>query len=257
VDGQTAGADAQKKTLIATERDEAARAAWRQEVAATAPETLVFLDETSTHTGFTRMYGLAPRGDRVLGQVPRNHGPNVSCLMAISPTSDLAPLAIEGAIDGAVFVRWLREWLLPTLPVGATIICDNLSVHRHQAVRPAVEAAGCHLRYLPPYSPDFNPIEQVFSTLRTRLRAAASRTFDPLGTSIGAALSVITADHLANYTTTALVATTSPHLDKTSEKGVGKIDSQPLNRWLPRKHGWAIRRYRRPHPNSNPCPNYC
>ena len=159
-----------------------------------APETLVFLDETSTNTSFTRMYGRAPRGDRVLGQVPRNHGPNVSCLMAISPTVVLAPLAIEGAIDGAVFVRWLREWLLPTLPVGTTIICDNLSVHRHQAV----EAAGCHLRYLPPYSPNFNPIEQVFSTLKARLRAAASRTFDSLVTAIGAALDVTTADHLAN-----------------------------------------------------------
>lgn len=165
---------------------------------AIAPETLVFLDETSTHTSFTRLYGRAPAGERVVGQVPRNHGPNVSCLMAISPTEVLAPLAINGAIDSAIFVRWLTEWLLPGLPPGTTIVCDNLSVHRNPKVRPAIEAAKCHLRYLPPYSPDFNPIEQVFSTLKARLRAAASRTFEELVTAIGTALEATTPEHLAN-----------------------------------------------------------
>jgi len=163
-----------------------------------APETLVFLDETSTHTSFTRRSGRAPRGERVLGSVPRNHGPNVSCLMAISPTGVLAPLAVEGAIDSTIFVRWLQDWLLPSLPPGTTIICDNLSVHRHEAVRPAIEAADCHLRYLPPYSPDFNPIEQVFSMLKARLRAAASRTFETLVPAIGAALDATTPEQLAN-----------------------------------------------------------
>lgn len=197
-DPPAVGPDAQKKTLIATERNEAARATWQTEVAAIAPETLVFLDETSTHTSFTRMYGRAPRGQRVLGTVPRNHGPNVSCLMAISPAGVLAPLAVEGAIDGTIFVRWLTEWLLPGLPPGTTIICDNLRVHRNPKVRPAIEAAKCHLRYLPPYSPDFNPIEQVFSMLKARLRAAASRTFESLVTAIGAALDATTPTHLAN-----------------------------------------------------------
>jgi transposase len=196
--GPAPGPDAQKKTLIATERDEAARTSWKADVDTLAPETLVFLDETSTNTSLTRLYGRAPRGERVLGQVPRNHGPNVSCLMAISPTGVLAPLAIEGAIDSAVFVRWLTEWLLPTLPRGTTVVCDNLSVHHHEDVRPAVEAAGCHLRYLPPYSPDFNPIEQVFSQLKARLRAAGSRTFDTLVTAMGVALDLTTPDHLAN-----------------------------------------------------------
>jgi hypothetical protein len=105
-----AGLDASKKTLIATERNAAARATWQAEVATISPDTLGFLDETSTHTSLTRTHGRASRGERVLGPVPRNHGPNVSCLMAISPTRVLAPLAIEGAIDGAVFVRWLTEW---------------------------------------------------------------------------------------------------------------------------------------------------
>lgn len=197
-DRPAAGADAQKKTLIATERNEDARATWQTEVAAIAPETLVFLDETSTHTSFTRLYGRAPAGERVVGQVPRTHGPNVSCLMAISATGVLAPLAVEGAIDGTIFVRWLTEWLLPGLSPGTTIICDNLRVHRNPKVRPAIEAAKCHLRYLPPYSPDFNPIEQVFSMLKARLRAAACRTFDALVTAIGAALDATTSEHLAN-----------------------------------------------------------
>lgn len=184
--------------MIATERDEAARATWRAEVAAIAPTTLVFLDETSTNTSLARTHGRALRGQRVIGQVPRNHGPNVSCLMAINSTKVLAPLAIEGAIDGAVFLRWLREWLLPTLPRGTTIVCDNLSVHRNPDVRPAVAVAGCHLRYLPPYSPDFNPIEHVFSRLKTDLRAAASRTQETLLAAIGASLDTITPGHLAN-----------------------------------------------------------
>lgn len=197
-DRPAAGPDAQKKTLIATERNEEVRAVWSAEVTAIAPETLVFLDETSTHTSFTRLYGRAPAGERVVGSVPRNHGPNVSCPMAVSPTSVLAPLAIEGAIDSTIFVRWLKEWLLPSLAPGTTIVCDNLSVHRHQDVRPAIEAAKCHLCYLPPYSPDFNPIEQVFSALKARLRAAAGRTFETLVTAIGAALNGTTPEHLAN-----------------------------------------------------------
>ncbi len=118
--------------------------------------------------------------------------------MAISPTKVLAPLAIEGAIYSTVFVRWLTEWLLPILPRGTTVVLDNLSVHRHEEVRPAVEGAGCHLRYLPPYSPDFNPINQVFSQLKARLRAAGSRTFETLVTAIEAALDLTNPDHLAN-----------------------------------------------------------
>ena len=107
-------------------------------------------------------------------------------------------MAIEGAIDGAIFVRWLTEWLVPTLPRGTTVVCDNLSVHHHHDVRPAVEAAGCHLRYLPPYSPDFNPIEHVFSMLKAHLRAAARRSFATLVPAIGAALDAVTPDHLAH-----------------------------------------------------------
>lgn len=118
-------------------------------MAAIAPATLVFLDETSTHTSLGRTFGRSPRGTRLVGAVPRTHGPNVTCLAAVSATGLVAPLALAGAVDGAAFVPWLTDWLLPRLAPGTTIVCDNLSVHKHADVRPAVEAAGCRLAYLP------------------------------------------------------------------------------------------------------------
>lgn len=162
-----------------------------------APETLVFLDETSTQTTMTRTRGRAPRGERVVGAVPRNHGANVTCLVAMSPTGMVAPCVFEGAVHGELFVRWVREWLVPTLPCGTTVVLDNLSVHRTAAVRVAVEAAGCHLRYLPAYSPDLNPIELAFATLKAHLRAVASRRFDPLVDAIGDGLARITPADIA------------------------------------------------------------
>jgi transposase len=194
-----AGIAAQKKTLIATERDEAARAQWRAELAAVDPVTVVFLDETSTQTVMTRARGRAPRGMRVVGAVPRNHGPNVSCLAARTPTGVCAPLVIEGAISGAVFVPWMRDWLLPRLAPGTSIGLDNLSVHRNAAVRAAVEAAGCHLRYLPAYSPDLNPIELAFAKLKTHLRGVAARSYAPLLDAIGEGLDRITSTDIAGF----------------------------------------------------------
>jgi transposase len=160
---------------------------------------VVFLDETSTHTSLTRARGRAPKGQRVVGQVPRNHGPNLSCLAALRLTGITAPLVIEGAIDGSVFQPWLRDWLLPTLSPGTTIVCDNLSVHRSPDVRKLVEAAGCHLRSLPAYSPDFNPIELAFSKLKSHLRAVGGRTPDSLLPAIGEGFGAITAADARNW----------------------------------------------------------
>lgn len=168
-------------------------------MAATDAQTVVFLDETSTQTVMTRLRGRAPRGERVVGRVPRNHGPNVSCLAALTPTGIAAPLVIEGAIDGSVFLPWLRKWLLPSLASGTTIVLDNLSGHRNPDVRKAVATAGCHLRYLPPYSPDFNPIELAFSKLKTHLRGVAARSFEPLLAAIGAGLERISPADIRGY----------------------------------------------------------
>lgn len=185
--------------MIATEQDVEARAQWRKEMTDVLPETLVFLDETSTQTVMTRRTGRAPRGERVIGAVPRNHGPNVTCLVDISADGVQAPCIFEGALDGALFARWIATWLVPHVRPGTTVVLDNLSVHKNADARAAIEAAGCHLRFLPAYSPDFNPIELAFSKLKTHLRGVAARAFDPLVDAIGAGLAAITTDDIAGY----------------------------------------------------------
>ena len=118
--------------------------------------------------------------------------------MAISATEVVAPLVIPGAVDGDVFQQWLTTWLLPGLPPDTTIVLDNLSVHRNPEVRKAITAAHCHVRYLPPYSPDFNPIEQIFAKLKTHLRGAGARTPDTLMSAIGEGLTAVTSQDIAN-----------------------------------------------------------
>jgi transposase len=166
-------------------------------MAAVDPTTVIFLDETSTQTTMTRPRGRAPRGERVVGTVPRNHGANITCLAALTPAGITAPLAIEGAMTGDVFLPWIRSWLLPTLARGSTVVMDNLNVHRNAAVRAAIEAAGCQLVYLPAYSPDCNPIELAFAKLKAHLRAVAARAFDPLVDAIGVGLTRITTTDIA------------------------------------------------------------
>jgi transposase len=163
------------------------------------PASVVFLDETSTQTTLTRRRGRAPRGQRVIGAVPRNHGANVTCLVAMGRSGMQAPCVFEGAVTSALFVRWVREWLVPALPPGTTVVLDNLSVHRHADVRMVIEAAGCQLRYLPAYSPDFNPIELAFSKLKTYLRGVGARAYAPLLEAIGTGLAHITPRDIAGY----------------------------------------------------------
>lgn len=177
--------------MSASEQDATARTAWRQLMTAVDARTLVFLDETSTQTVLTRTRARAPRGQRAVARIPRNHGPNVTCLAAITPDGVTEPLVFEGALDGPIFAQWLTERLLPALGPGRVLVLDNLSVHKTAAARTAVEAAGCQLCFLPAYSPDFNPIELIFSQLKAHLRGAAARTFDRLVDAIGAAFDQI------------------------------------------------------------------
>lgn len=187
------GAAAQKKSFVATERDEVARAAWRTEHASLDPTTLVFLDETSTHTAMTRTRARAPRGERVSGPVPRNHGPNVTLLATLTPSGIAAPYVQEGAADQRVFLAYVEQVLVPTLRPGQTVIMDNLNVHKGHQIRQAIEAAGCQLIYLPTYSPDFNPIEHAFAKIKTQLRQAAARTFEDLVAAIRLAIDAVSA----------------------------------------------------------------
>jgi len=187
------GLDPQKKTLTASEQDPAARASWWDELATYDPADFVFLDETSTSIALTRRYARAPRGQRAHGQVPRNHGTPTTLLAALSPAGLGAAMTLEGAANTAAFTAYVREVLCPTLRPGQLVLVDNVSFHRAEAIRELIEAAECVLLFLPPYSPDFNPIEQAFSKLKARLRATAARTQPALETAIADALDEITA----------------------------------------------------------------
>lgn len=152
-----------------------ARAAWREEVASLDPAQVVFVDETSTHTSLCRRYARAPRGVRAHGSVPRNHGGNVTLLACLTPEGIGPSVTLPGAVDGPAFLADITQVLVPSLRPGQIVILDNLSAHKGVAVREAVAAVGCEVVFLPPYSPDFNPIELAFSVVKTELRAAAAR----------------------------------------------------------------------------------
>jgi transposase len=184
---------AQKKSLIAAARDEAARAAWRVEASTLNPAALVFVDETSTHTSMTRRRARAPRGERAVGRVPRNHGPNSTLLAALTPAGGGPALAIPGAVDGAACVASAARVLAPSLRPGQVVVLANLSAHKSESARHAVETVGARLLFLPPSSPDVNPIELAFATVKERHRAAAERTPDGLFTVTSGAIDAISA----------------------------------------------------------------
>lgn len=190
--------DAKKKTLAATERSDSARQEWRAALADLDPNRVVFLDESSTNLRLTPTYARAPKGQRAHGTAPRNHGQNTTLVAALSPTGLQAPMTLLGALDSNAFAVYVREFLLPTLAPGTVIILDNLSVHKRADIRALFDAAGCDLIFLPPYSPDFNPIELVFSKLKTRLRRLAARTQEALDEAIAEALTTVTAQDAAN-----------------------------------------------------------
>ena len=184
-----------KRSLIASERDEAQRTAWRAEAATLDPAALVFVDETSTHLSLTRTHARAPRGVRAVGRVPRNHDPRLSLVATLSLAGiGQAALALPGAIDRAAFVAFVEQELVPRLRPGQIVVLDNLAVHKGARVQELIEGAGCRLLFLPPSSPDFTPIEQAFSKLKAHLRGVGARTRERLDEAISEALARITPD---------------------------------------------------------------
>lgn len=154
---------------------------------------IVFVDECSTNTALAPLYGWARRGERVFLKAPRNWGKNITLLASITQEGGMgACLSIEGSTTKEVFEAYLEEVLCPTLKRGQVVIMDNLSSHKGERVRELIEGRGCELIYLPPYSPDFNPIEQAFSKLKGLLREACARNRETLMEVIGEALSAIT-----------------------------------------------------------------
>ena len=141
----------------------------------------------------TPLYGWAPRGERARAQAPRNRGPNTTVLAALTTEGVLASLRIEGSANTEVFLTFLDQVLGPALSPGRIVVMDQLNVHKAAAVRQRIEARGCRLEFLPAYSPDFNPIEEAFSKLKTYLRRAKARTRERLEGAIAAGLQLITA----------------------------------------------------------------
>jgi transposase len=185
--------DKKKRTLGASERDEAARAHWVEQMSEVDVRRLVFVDESGTHTSLARLYAWARRGQRAHVRVPRNHGKNTTLVAALSWQGIQAPWTIEGALDTPAFELYVREVLAPTLQPGQIVVLDNLSVHKSPAVQQAIEASGCQLVFLPAYSPDLTPIEQAFSKLKAILRRLAARTREALLDALATALAALTA----------------------------------------------------------------
>jgi len=193
------GTDAQKKTLIAREQDPEARAAWRQEIVAVAAETLVFLDETSTPVTMTPLRARSPRGSRAVGSVSQGRRTHVTLLATLSAQGFGPSLQFAGALDRQTFESFVATTLAPSLQPGQIVVLDNLAVHKSPRVRHLIEAAGCHLLFLPTYSPDFNPIEQAFSKLKHSLRQAEARTVEAVMTATEQIFPRITADDARGF----------------------------------------------------------
>jgi transposase len=175
------------------ERDEWLRAAWRVTLAAKLdPKRLVFVDEMGTNTSLSALRAWSPKGERARCSVPRNRGPNTTLLASMTSEGMGPCLAVEGATSRIVFEAYIEKGLLPSLGRGQVVVMDNLSAHKGERVRELLESAGCELLYLPPYSPDFSPIEEAFSKVKGLLRKAEARSRKALVEAMGKALDAVT-----------------------------------------------------------------
>lgn len=158
-----------------------------------------FLDETAATTEMGRSHGRCPRGRRLGMPQPHGHWKTTTFVAALTPGGMAAGRALDGAMSGDRFEAYVREVLVPALRPGDVVVLDNLSCHKRAGARAAVEAAGCELRFLPPYSPDLNPIEKAFSKLKARLRKAACRTVESLRECLDGAAEAFTREECRNY----------------------------------------------------------
>ena len=195
--------DTEKKSLHAAEQARAdiaeARRAWRELQPGLKPEKLIFLDETWAKTNMTRLYGRAPRGKRLIGTAPFGHWKTTTFIAGLRHDRIVAPMVLDGPINGRAFRAWVEQCLAPMLAQGDTVIADNLGSHKVAGVREAIEARGAQLLFLPAYSPDLNPIEQVFAKLKALLRKAAPRTREALWKTIGASLDRYSSTECKHY----------------------------------------------------------
>jgi len=184
----------------ASERDRWLRAAWRALVAGHIDaERLVFVDEMGSNTSLFSLYAWAPRGERARCWVPRNRGKNTT-LLASMTTEGMGPcVAVVGATTRVVFETYVERLLAPSLSPGQVLVMDNLGAHRGERVRELIQERGCELLYLPPYSPDLNPIEEAFSKVKGLLRRTGARTREALIEAMGRALEAVSAEDARGF----------------------------------------------------------
>lgn len=175
------------------------RERWKRYQARLDPRRLVFIDETWAKTNMTRTHGRCAKGQRLVDKVPHGHWKTLTFLAALRCDAITAPFVLDGPINGDWFLAYVEQVLVPTLKPGDVVVMDNLGSHKGKAVRRAIRQAGAHLLFLPPYSPDLNPIEQVFAKLKTLLRKAAERTVEATWRRIGKLLDHFSADECVNY----------------------------------------------------------
>ena len=175
------------------------RARWKAYQHRVAPERLIFLDETWFRTDMTRVRGWFARGKALLAKVPHGHWRTMTFIGGLRQGEIVAPCVFDGAINAARFTAWVEQSLAPTLKPGDVVVLDNLSSHKAPRARQAVRAAGAHLLFLPPYSPDLNPIEMVFAKLKTLFRKADARAIEEAWRKIGDLLNLFPSDQCARY----------------------------------------------------------
>jgi transposase len=192
-----------KKTLHAAEQDredvKAAREVWRGNQPSLIAQRLVFIDETAATTNMTRLRGRAPKGERLIGKTPHGHRKTTTCIAALRCDSVTAPMVLDGAMNGAAFLAYVQQVLVPTPRTEDVVIMDNLPVHKVFGVKAAIESAGASVLFLPPYSPDLNPIEMAFSKLKALLRKAAERSVGGLWDRIGELIGTFSTQECENY----------------------------------------------------------
>jgi len=162
-------------------------------------ERFVFIDETWVTTSMTRLYGRAVQGQRLVSAVPHGHWKTTTFIAALRSTGMTAPMVIDGAINGDFFCAYIHQVLVPELRAGDIVVLDNLSSHKRVEARQAIEAAGARVVFLPPYSPDFNPIENAFAKLKQLVRSAAKRTIEELWSFLGQAINAFAASECLSY----------------------------------------------------------
>jgi transposase len=190
----------QKKSQIASERDEQARGLWRWLASRFDARRLVFVDESGFNTSMTRLRARAPRGQRAYGRVPRNRGKNTTLIAAVTLQGGMGEsMTLEGATDALAFEAYVEHVLAPSLCEGQVVVLDKLVAHRTEKVKDLIEERGADLVFLPSYSPDMNPIEEAFSKIKQLVRKAGARVREALVEAIGRALTAVTIEDAAGW----------------------------------------------------------